>query len=432
MHVNTLYPPYGGGATVVCDSVCQRLAADNEVSVFSGRFDFEKPLYDTESHVYGSVNVRTVNIVGLFEFSIDAVIDGLADGNYQNDKIGEIFSEYLREARPELVHFHSVQWLGANLIEKAKDYGAGVVLTMHDWWWVCARQFLVDSEREVCPFDGAQSKECCRRNERFGERDACLKKTLESVDVVITPSKLLRGSVKAKGLADLDIKVLENGVEKPGGFRPKDPESGRLVFGYMGGDNWLKGMQTLLEAVGMISSGGYVVKLYGFDNPSADVIGNYLSGRSAAVPAGNVLVKAVRKLRALVYGGISRRLEDRLEFCPSFTQGELDRVLGEVDVVVAPSLQRESFSLVTREAMVRGVPVITSDSGGPEEIIKDGVNGFVFRTKDAAGLASRMGRLVEDRSLVVRLRENIDISSIMLLDGHVEGLRRIYSGVLTG
>jgi glycosyltransferase involved in cell wall biosynthesis len=430
MHVNTLYPPYGGGATVVCDSVCQRLAVDNEVSVFSGRFDFEKPVYDTESHEYGRVKVRTVNITGLFEFNIDAVIDGFAEGNCRSERIGEIFAEYLRETRPELVHFHSVQWLGANLIEKAREYGARVVLTMHDWWWVCARQFLVDSGREVCPFDGAQSGGCCRRSGRFGERDAYLRKVLECVDLVITPSRLLRDSVKAKGLSGIDIVVLENGVEKPIRFKPKAPEAGRLVFGYMGGDNWLKGMQTLLEAVGMISSGGYVVKLYGFDNPSADVIGNYLSGRSAAVPAGNVFVKAVRKLRAMMYGGMSKRLQDRLEFSHSFTQGELDRVLGEVDAVVAPSLQRESFSLVTREAMVRGIPVISSDSGGPEEIIKDGVNGFVFATKDATGLADRMKRFIEDRSLVDRLRDNIDTSSIMLLDGHVEELRRLYNGLM--
>ena len=67
--------------------------------------------------------------------------------------------------------------------------------------------------------------------------------------------------------------------------------------------------------------------------------------------------------------------------------------VGETDVLVLPSVMRESYSLLTREALARGVPVLTSDSVGPEEVVRDGVNGLVVPSGDATVLAAAMRRL---------------------------------------
>ena len=72
-------------------------------------------------------------------------------------------------------------------------------------------------------------------------------------------------------------------------------------------------------------------------------------------------------------------------------------------MVVVPSLMRESCSLVTREALVRGIPVVTSDCGGPEEVLREGANGLVFDTGSVTGLAAALDRLAGDRGLLDRL-----------------------------
>jgi glycosyltransferase involved in cell wall biosynthesis len=57
--------------------------------------------------------------------------------------------------------------------------------------------------------------------------------------------------------------------------------------------------------------------------------------------------------------------------------GELDDpgpVLRALDVLAVPS-DHEGFGLVVVEAMLAGVPVVASASGGPEDLIEDGVSG---------------------------------------------------------
>ena len=55
---------------------------------------------------------------------------------------------------------------------------------------------------------------------------------------------------------------------------------------------------------------------------------------------------------------------------PPFEPADMEEVLAHHDVLVVPSVMRESYSLATREALTHGLPVIASDSLGPEEVIQ--------------------------------------------------------------
>lgn len=59
----------------------------------------------------------------------------------------------------------------------------------------------------------------------------------------------------------------------------------------------------------------------------------------------------------------------------------------------------ESFSLAALEALALGAPFVSSDVGGMAEIVRDGVNGFLYPSGDPAALAERLARLArpEDR-----------------------------------
>ena len=56
----------------------------------------------------------------------------------------------------------------------------------------------------------------------------------------------------------------------------------------------------------------------------------------------------------------------------------------------------ESFSLTCQEASAFGVPVIATRCGGPEEIVVDGVTGFLVDVGDVTTMADRMARLLDD------------------------------------
>lgn len=56
----------------------------------------------------------------------------------------------------------------------------------------------------------------------------------------------------------------------------------------------------------------------------------------------------------------------------------------------------ESFGLVCQEASACGIPVIATRCGGPEEIIEDGVTGYLVDIDDIDAIADRMDRLLSD------------------------------------
>jgi glycosyltransferase involved in cell wall biosynthesis len=59
----------------------------------------------------------------------------------------------------------------------------------------------------------------------------------------------------------------------------------------------------------------------------------------------------------------------------------------------------ESFSLACQEASAHGLPVIATRSGGPEEIVEDGVTGFLVDVDDVPAMARRMDALLSDPQL---------------------------------
>jgi glycosyltransferase involved in cell wall biosynthesis len=68
------------------------------------------------------------------------------------------------------------------------------------------------------------------------------------------------------------------------------------------------------------------------------------------------------------------------------------------DVFCLPSLQ-EGFGLVVLEAMAAGRPVVACGGTAVDELIENGVNGFLVQPHDEAGLAETLGRLLGDAAL---------------------------------
>ncbi len=74
---------------------------------------------------------------------------------------------------------------------------------------------------------------------------------------------------------------------------------------------------------------------------------------------------------------------------------DVPSLMQALDIIVLPS-KAEAFGLVLLEAMANGRPVVASDSGAAPEIVRDGSNGYLFRTGDADELAARLCDLLRD------------------------------------
>ena len=63
--------------------------------------------------------------------------------------------------------------------------------------------------------------------------------------------------------------------------------------------------------------------------------------------------------------------------------------LAMADLLVLPS-RWDGWGLVVNEAFAVGVPVIVSDQCGAADLVKDNVNGYVFRSEDVLHLRARL------------------------------------------
>jgi glycosyltransferase involved in cell wall biosynthesis len=105
------------------------------------------------------------------------------------------------------------------------------------------------------------------------------------------------------------------------------------------------------------------------------------------------------------------------------TQSELPRYYDLCDVFVLPSAH-EPWGLVVNEAMNAAKPIVVSDQVGcAPDLVRDGVNGFVFPAGDIGALAERLRRLTEDPELARRMgEESLRIIDKWNFDADVQGL----------
>ena len=107
-------------------------------------------------------------------------------------------------------------------------------------------------------------------------------------------------------------------------------------------------------------------------------------------------------------------------------------VLASSDIFVLPSGYREGIPRVLLEAASMGLPIITTDSAGCNEVVEDGVNGLLVPPRDATALGGALLQLAVDSELRERFGresrrralERFDLSII------VEQTRSVYRRLL--
>ncbi|MEM0478189.1 MAG: glycosyltransferase family 4 protein [Candidatus Caldarchaeum sp.] len=119
-----------------------------------------------------------------------------------------------------------------------------------------------------------------------------------------------------------------------------------------------------------------------------------------------LLRREVPRVLAVVVGAgpYGRRLEELaaelgvsslVRFAGYIPNQELNRFYSAADCFVLSSLE-ESFGYVLLEAMLYGLPVVSTETWGPSEIVVRGETGLLFKPGDAAGLADALMQVYRD------------------------------------
>jgi phosphatidyl-myo-inositol alpha-mannosyltransferase len=135
-------------------------------------------------------------------------------------------------------------------------------------------------------------------------------------------------------------------------------------------------------------------------------------GFPTAVAAFDRLASTRPDLRLIVVGdGPDRRVVDDLEpavrarvrLVGAIANVDLPPYHAASDLFLGTAVGGESFGVILVEAMAAGLPIVASRIRGYDEVIRDGVEGFLVPPRNPVAVAEAAGRILEDSSLAARM-----------------------------
>jgi glycosyltransferase involved in cell wall biosynthesis len=327
--VNLHFAPHRfGGGTVVAEACARALQGQHgwRVLVLTAIRDFNLPEYSLRRYRVDGLDVVAV--------VINSERDYLTD--YCNPRFDLIARQIVATFQPDVCHVHALQGLGVGWFDSLREARARLAVTLHDCWWLCERQFMINSDGVYCN-QSAVSPEQCRyctvQFDRLLERRDALFAAVSTADLLLYPSAFHRHLHVASGMDPEKSRVNRNGITLPAAdFGEKQgAQRGRgraAVFGFTGGPGEIKGAALIVRALEECRQEDYLLKVV----DSAQNLGTT----------------------------------------------SMDDFFAGIDVLLFPSQWKESFGLTVREALARDIWVIATDCGAPVEDIVPGENGTVI------------------------------------------------------
>lgn len=365
LFVNVFFSPQSfGGATIVAEELAKRLGLNDKVELF-----IFTSWQNNNAPDYGIVRY---DAKGATVFAVKTPMTRTSHLDVEDDQMAEVFEEVLQSVQPDVVDFHSIQTLGVSLTSACNKHNIPYVITLHDAWWLCERQFMVTGENKFCFQTRIDPMVCatCVSNSNFNRyRTNLLRSALSSANGLIAPSSYFKTLHMANGIPEKHIFVNKNGVQRPSANYKRNPTD-RIRFGYVGGATAIKGYDVVKKAFSQFPP----------SNIELIMVDNTLNQGFSSVDA----------------NGMSNN--NPVKIVPAYTQTTIDDFFSQIDVLLFPTQWKESFGLTVREALLRDVWVIASDAGGVVEDIVDGENGNIIPiSNDASYLHAAMKKVVANR-----------------------------------
>lgn len=364
----------------------------------------------------------------------------LADGDafrntYDHPRIGDACRRVIDAHRPDVVHVVSGYLLGSPVLRAARDMGVPVVITLTEFWFLCARLNLLRRTGALCdgPDGDMRCARCLMEDQRryrlpavlapavadlfwvlgghlpaakrtaraVHDRQKALRSALEAADMVICPSRYLLRTFERFGFDTTRFVFMRQGIAKPTGELPARPRPrDTMRIGYVGQLKPHKGVDLLVDAVVGLLDAGFPVTLdvWGSETEDPDHV------------------------RALKRRSLGR---DAIRWNGRYIGSQVWTVLGGMDVLVVPSRWHENSPNAILEAYAMGIPVVVTSLGGMAELVEPGTTGLTFALDDAVDLRHQLTRLLTEPGLLDKLRASLP--AVKGIDDEMDELVKAYS-----
>ena len=366
---NVLFHPTSfGGATIVVEELAKRINAEKNFDV-----TIVTAFFDVNNHLYEDYDIVRYEAHGLPVILIRLPEPMLSTLEYHNPKMESVFVDILEAIQPDIVHLHAIQQLSASLANACKTQHIPHIITLHDMWWVCEKQFMIMPNGKYCHQTKIDTSFCqvhCNyKDDSFTiERTQYLKGILENADMLLTPSSFQKEMYAYNIQNKEKLHVNKNGIIFPSDNYVKKKNE-QVRFAFVGGNADHKGYAFIKQIFESLESSDYTL----------------------------VIVDINRKLGYDSMFDSDWDIKGTLSIVDGYTntQEGLDDFFSDIDVLLFPSQCKESFGLTVREALVRDVWVMSTNAGGVEEDIKEGVNGNIIDMQDNSSFKHTIEHYIE-------------------------------------
>ncbi|MBI4847617.1 MAG: glycosyltransferase [Nitrospirae bacterium] len=327
----------------------------------------------------------------------------VSNGPYKIFKIPKKFAkkrtlkslkQCIQSFRPGIVHIHHLMGLGLCIPLFLQKQNIPYVISLHDYWFVCPRVRLIKEDGSTCNFPFDNCADCmCREGilkkiffrYKLGIRKRKVLNVLNNAAYLITPSKTVKKRFLDYGVQNdkFDVSTLGLNLKEFSARENYALNRSDIRIGFIGTVSIFKGVGVLLKAFELLNTDN-VLYLYG----------KMLKGDEKQIRG------TIKENSRVVYKG-------------GFDHNDIMRVLGNIDILVVPSICEESHAIVIDEGRAAGVPVIASAIGAVPERIEDGINGFLVEPGNIAALREKLQWLIDNYNNVAsRMNFTCKLTSI--------------------
>ena len=332
-------------------------------------------------------NNTVKNTKGLYTQNMDFHSKGLARFLYPfkiiysfeaKKKIMQVIDDF----KPDIVHMNNINFqLTPSIIYGVKKKKIPLVQTVHDYQMICPNHLLYNFEKNTpCEKCVNGSHINCIKNKCIhsstvksilGVIEAKLYsflKTYKKVDLFICPSHFLENKLlNARKYYKGKTKTIHNFINKEK-FPDKNLEPMSYIV-YVGRLSKEKGIENIRDAAKLLPEYEFMVAGNG--------------------PDGDIL-KDIPNVKLL-----------------GFVSGDsLTELMGRAKLLLLPSVCYENCPLSILEAHALGVPVVTMNSGGMAELVKDKVTGSLVSSPTPEGIAEKIKETLQSEEYYSTLKEN--------------------------
>lgn len=339
--VNIHFEPYSyGGATIIAEQLAKNLHDSGKHTISSvslSRERTEKPMIFKYQTKFGFPN-----------YLIQA-----ADMTQSSQYFAECFEQILLAEQPDIVHIHCIQSIECDFIDHIIKHRIPYIIHIHDFWWHCPKQFMITANGKYCNQEKIDSKICkkqCGFNVEFlTKRRETFDYYLKHASAILCPSIFMATMLRKNNVPNKNIIVNKNGVMPPKKIEHQENE--KTIFGFVGGPGPTKGWDVIKDAIKNLPT----------DKFELHIVDAGLNENNTWLP-----------FYALDNNMIN------IKVIPAFQQDNLDDFYNSIDVLLFPTCWKESFGMTVREATLRDVWVIASNSPASVEDLVDGENGTII------------------------------------------------------